>query len=310
MGSSSKSGDIMNYLKNTAGQFLYFTIINASDGSALTSAVSGYRTIDNGTQAAVTGTLSHKGNGQWQLAMSQADTNGDNIGFLFTHASGIPVSINIVTDDGSLATAANQTTLLSRLTATRAGYLDNLTNLDAAISSRSSHGDPDPNNYIDAAISSRSSHNDPDPNGYIDAAISSVGGGGGGDATAANQTTIIGYVDALEARLTAARAGYLDNLTNLDAAISSRSSHGDPDPNGYIDAAISSVSSGSVLTDVLEGTMTVEEALRLILAAVAGLSNGGGTNTLNFRDLANSKNRLQLTVDADGNRTAVTADGS
>jgi hypothetical protein len=35
------------------------------------------------------------------------------------------------------------------------GYTDNL---DIAISTRSSHNDPDPNGYIDAAISSRSSH--------------------------------------------------------------------------------------------------------------------------------------------------------
>lgn len=45
--------------------------------------------------------------------------------------------------------------------------------------------------------------------------------GGGGDATEAKQDTIIAYVDSLETRLTAVRAGYLDNLTNLDAAISS-----------------------------------------------------------------------------------------
>lgn len=33
-----------------------------------------------------------------------------------------------------------------------------LTRLDAAVSSRSSHGDPDPSNFIDASIASRSSH--------------------------------------------------------------------------------------------------------------------------------------------------------
>lgn len=89
----------MSYLKNTSGQFLYFTMIDASDGSAITSGtVTGRRSIDGGSQANVTGTISHNGNGQWQLAMSQADTNGDEIGFLFTHTSGIPVSITIVTD--------------------------------------------------------------------------------------------------------------------------------------------------------------------------------------------------------------------
>lgn len=82
-------------------------MIAASDGTAITSGtVNGHRSIDGGSQASVTGTVSHKGNGQWELAMSQADTNGDEIGFLFTHTSGIPVSISIVTQVAAPPTAA------------------------------------------------------------------------------------------------------------------------------------------------------------------------------------------------------------
>jgi len=92
------------FLKNTASQFLYFTMISSADGSALTSAAGGYRTIDGGSQNAVTGSLSHKGNGQWELALSQADINGDNIGFLFTHATGVNVSMHINTTVKSIDT--------------------------------------------------------------------------------------------------------------------------------------------------------------------------------------------------------------
>ncbi|MEZ4591818.1 MAG: hypothetical protein R3D55_11860 [Chloroflexota bacterium] len=113
----------MSYLKNTTGQYLYFTMLSASDGSALTTGtVNGYRSIDGGAQAAVTGTISHKGNGQWQLALSQADTNGDEIGFFFTITGGIAVSVSIVT-----------TTLTAALIAL-------LSNLDAAISTRLASG--------------------------------------------------------------------------------------------------------------------------------------------------------------------------
>ncbi|MCB8988076.1 MAG: hypothetical protein H6661_10055 [Ardenticatenaceae bacterium] len=95
----------MSYLKNTAGQYLYFAMIAKADGSAITSGtVNGYRSLDGGSQAAVTGTISHKGNGQWELALSQADTNGDEVGYLFTHASGIPVSITVVTDTKKVGT--------------------------------------------------------------------------------------------------------------------------------------------------------------------------------------------------------------
>lgn len=84
--------------KNVSGQYLYFALIKASDGSALTGAsVSGYRDIDGAGQGAVTGTITEPGNGQYQLALSAADTNGNNIGFLFTASTAVPVSIMVVT---------------------------------------------------------------------------------------------------------------------------------------------------------------------------------------------------------------------
>lgn len=87
------------YRKNVASQFLCFTLVNASTGVILTGAtVTAKRSIDGGAQASVTGTVSEKSSsGQYELAMSQADTNGNNIGFLFTASSAIPVSIAIVT---------------------------------------------------------------------------------------------------------------------------------------------------------------------------------------------------------------------
>jgi len=56
--------------------------------------------------------------------------------------------------------------------------------------------------------------------------------------------------------------------------------------------------------------MTLRQALRILLAASAGKSSGGGTSTVNFRDLADSKNRISATVDSNGNRTSVTLDAT
>ena len=53
---------------------------------------------------------------------------------------------------------------------------------------------------------------------------------------------------------------------------------------------------------------TVREALRIILSACAGKASGLGTTTANYRDTNDSKNRISATVDADGNRSAVTLD--
>ena len=53
---------------------------------------------------------------------------------------------------------------------------------------------------------------------------------------------------------------------------------------------------------------TVKQALTLILAAIAAQSTGFGTNTVVFRNIANDKARITATVDAEGNRTAITLD--
>jgi hypothetical protein len=54
----------------------------------------------------------------------------------------------------------------------------------------------------------------------------------------------------------------------------------------------------------------LKQALAIILASETGKTDGGGTNTLHARDVGDSKNRVTLTVDADGNRTASAIDGS
>ncbi len=66
----------------------------------------------------------------------------------------------------------------------------------------------------------------------------------------------------------------------------------------------------AIIDDVIEGSLTLRQAIRIYLAALAGKSAGGGTATITFRDNADSKNRISATVDSDGNRTAVTLDGS
>lgn len=79
--------------KNTAGQRVFFGLVNATSGAAVTGAsVTGQRAIDSGAQAAITGTIAEIGNGQYRADLSQADTNGDFIGYLFTATGAVPVS--------------------------------------------------------------------------------------------------------------------------------------------------------------------------------------------------------------------------
>lgn len=64
----------------------------------------------------------------------------------------------------------------------------------------------------------------------------------------------------------------------------------------------------SIWDEVIEGTLTGRQTLRLNIGVLASKSSGGGTATLKFRDSGDAKDRVTATVDADGNRTAITLD--
>jgi hypothetical protein len=77
------------------------------------------------------------------------------------------------------------------------------------------------------------------------------------------------------------------------------------DKTGY---RLSATGVDDVLDEVVEGTTTLRESMRLANTANGAKTSGAATTTFTARDLADSKNRLSVTVDADGNRSAVTRD--
>lgn len=62
----------------------------------------------------------------------------------------------------------------------------------------------------------------------------------------------------------------------------------------------------AVFAYVAENGKTVLQMLRIMFAALAGKSSSGGKN---FRDDADTKNRIAATIDANGDRTSVALDG-
>lgn len=66
----------------------------------------------------------------------------------------------------------------------------------------------------------------------------------------------------------------------------------------------------AVHDEVTEGTTTLRQSIKLISSALFAKTSGGGTATLVARDVGDTKDRITLTVDADGNRTASTLDGT
>jgi hypothetical protein len=133
----------------------------------------------------------------------------------------------------------------------------------------------------------------------LDAAISSRLAAAG--YTAPDNATIAliaGYVDELETRLTTTRAALLDNL---DAAVSSRAVAGDA--MGLTAGAVD-----AIWDEVLELTYTARQLMRLLASAAGGRASGLDTLAPKYRDLANGKDRISATTDANGNRSAVTLD--
>jgi len=93
-------------------------------------------------------------------------------------------------------------------------------------------------------------------------------------------------------------------LTSLDAATPSVTVS---DKTGF---SLSAAGIDSIVDEVMEGTLTLRQAIRLIISHHVGKSSGGGTTSLTYRDFGDSKNRLVYTVDSNGNRSAVTRDAT
>jgi hypothetical protein len=62
------------------------------------------------------------------------------------------------------------------------------------------------------------------------------------------------------------------------------------------------------LSNGVETSVTLKQALRLMVAAAAGKVSGAATNTITFRNIGDNKNRIVATVDVYGNRSAITTD--
>lgn len=79
-------------------------------------------------------------------------------------------------------------------------------------------------------------------------------------------------------------------------------------------SAATYLASRPTLAEILAGGdvdgYTLEQTLKLCLAALAGKLSGAATTTVTIRAADDSKARLTATVDADGNRTAITYDAA
>jgi hypothetical protein len=119
------------------------------------------------------------------------------------------------------------------------------------------------------------------------------------DLSAADVRTAVGLASAnLDTQLTAID-DYLDTEV---AAIKAKT-----DLIPAAPAAVGDIPTVSnILAGVIEGSVTLKQSIQIQNAAAASKLSGAATSTVVLRDLADSKDRITATVDADGNRSAVT----
>lgn len=61
-----------------------------------------------------------------------------------------------------------------------------------------------------------------------------------------------------------------------------------------------------IIDEVIVGTYTMRQILTILASAMAGKVSGGGTSTITFRGINDASDVIVATVDASGNRSALT----
>lgn len=122
-----------------------------------------------------------------------------------------------------------------------------------------------------------------------------------GLATASALSTVAGYIDTEVAAILAA-------VDTEVAAIKAKTDNLPASPAATGDIPSAGAIADAVLDEAVEGAVTLRESVRLANAALGGKASGLDTNNPKFRDLADTKDRIDATVDNSGNRSAVTRD--
>ena len=75
-------------------------------------------------------------------------------------------------------------------------------------------------------------------------------------------------------------------------------------------AALNDVSIAEMQAMIIEGALTLQQVLRIMLAFAAGTTTGANTTNPIFKSRDGLTDRIDMTVDSDGERSVVTVDGS
>jgi hypothetical protein len=274
-------------------------------------------------QKAAAQTLTHEENGWYEVTLDATDT--DTLGHLVVaiHESGalpvwrefqvVPAAVydGLVSGSGNGVRADVQAIAANAITAT-AIATDAITAAkiaaDAITAAKIADGAIDAATFAAAAINAAAIAADAITAAKVAADVTTEIQSGLSTLDAAGVRSAVGLAAAnLDTQLTA-----IDDFLDTEiAAIKAKTDNLPATPAAAGDQmALTAAAIDAILDDAMEGTLTVRQALRIILAAAAGKLAGAATTSVTVRDQADTKNRISATVDADGNRSAVTVDGT
>jgi hypothetical protein len=124
------------------------------------------------------------------------------------------------------------------------------------------------------------------------------------DVTIASVTGAVGSVTGAVGSVTGAVGSVTGNIGgNVVGSVGSVTAVSDK--TGY---RLSATGVDDVLDEVVEGSYTFRQFLRLFAAALGGELSGAATTTIVIRNASDSKTVITATVDSDGNRSAMSLD--
>lgn len=95
--------------KNVSGQYLYFSLISAISGNPVTGAsgaISGRKSLDGlSGMIVLSGNIIELGGGSYRANLYDFDTNGNQVGYLFTASGAVPVQYQFDMIDGNASGA-------------------------------------------------------------------------------------------------------------------------------------------------------------------------------------------------------------
>lgn len=296
-------GQLLQSESTAARRRVYFHLVDATDGmTPETGEASGQPQIstNGGSFANTSATLTSIGNGRYyvELTTGELGTLGNlQLRYKSAATAEAVASVQVVLNSPFVALASQSSV------DTLAGYVDTEV---AAIKAKTDNLPSDPADASDIAASFTTVNGTLTTiAGYLDTEVAAIKAKTDNlPSDPADASDIAASFSTVNSTLSTL-SGYVDTEV---AAIKAKTDLIPASPAATGDVPSAATIAAAVWAHVVEGAYTAKEYYRLMASALFGKLSGAATTTVAIRDTGDTTNRITATVDAYGNRSAVTLD--